>query len=317
MNQRLIRILGNSAERYPYALEKKFPRILNTIMSLWDKDKIDDYFMELMISKRPNRAGFPPDVAAEIMHLSLVHAAQDPSSKHEDIWETESNAYKSFTPHQGNNWSEPNPHVRSELQKHNIPSTPEGFFQAAETDKRVAVALFLEAKVGTEIRNNRGWTPLIMAAFNGHHEILDLLFQHKPDVNALDMDGNTALHWAAFNGHISCASRLIQHHAKIGIQNNSGCTPLMQAAARNHPDITKLLIENGAALDATADDGYTALHQAAASGYSEIVELLLAQGAATNLRAIDGNTPYTLAVKNKQADVFKLLMPEPGSAIQH
>ncbi len=317
MNQRLIRILGNSAEHYPHALESKFPRILNTIMSLWDKDEIDEYFMELMISKRPNRAGFPPDVAAEIMRLSLLHAAQDPSSKHEDIWGAEPNAFENFSPHPDNNWSEPNPHIRSELQKHNIPCTPEGFFQAAETDNRTAVALFLEAKVGTEIRNNRGWTPLIMAAFNGQHEIIDLLFHHKPDANALDMDGNTALHWAAFNGHISCAERLIRHHAKMNIQNNSGCTPLMQAAAHNHPDIVGLLIESGAALDTTADDGYTAMHQAAAAGYSEIVKLLLAKGAATNLRAIDGNTPYTLAVKNKQAGTFRLLMPEPGNTTQH
>ena len=129
MNQRLIRILGNSAEHYPHALESKFPRILNTIMSLWDKDEIDEYFMDLMVSKRPNRAGFPPDVAAEIMRLSLLHAAQDPSSKHEDIWEAEAHAFESFTPHPGNNWTEPNQYVRSELQNTTSPAHRKVFFR--------------------------------------------------------------------------------------------------------------------------------------------------------------------------------------------
>jgi hypothetical protein len=67
MDQRLIRILGGTTEHYPYALENKYPRILETIMSLWDEDEIDPYFMELMVSDREGRGGFPPDVAANIM----------------------------------------------------------------------------------------------------------------------------------------------------------------------------------------------------------------------------------------------------------
>ncbi len=312
MNQRLLRILGGSAERYPHALENKFPRILNMIMSLWDKDEIDEYLMELMVSKRPNRAGFPPDVAADIMHLSLLHAMQDDSVSHEDVWEeiaTESS--EDLTPHRNGNWSEPGAHVRCKLDRLNIPCTPEGLFESVQTGNSAAVNLFLEAKVDTEIRNKRGWTPLIAAGFYGHDGILNLLLHRKCDVNAQDMDGNTALHWAAFNGHMPSTTRLIEHHAKIDMQNNSGCTPLMQATAHNHLDIVTRLITAGANLDSTADDGYTALHQAAASGHLEIVKSLLAHGAAGNLRAIDENTPYTLALRNGQTEAIKLLSLPP------
>lgn len=45
MNQRLLRILGGKTEHYFYALESKYPRILETIMSLWDEDEIDNYFL--------------------------------------------------------------------------------------------------------------------------------------------------------------------------------------------------------------------------------------------------------------------------------
>ena len=308
MNRRLLSILGGSTERYPYALENKFPRILNMIMSLWDKDEIDEYLMELMVSKRPNRAGFPPDVAADIMHLSLLHAMQDDSTSHEDVWdEIAAESSENLTPQRNGNWSEPCAHVGRELNSLNIPCTPEGLFESLQTGNSAAVNLFLEAEVSTEIRNKRGWTPSIAAGFYGHDGVLDLLLHRKCDVNAQDMDGNTALHWAAFNGHMPSAILLIEHHAKTDVQNNSGCTPLMQATAHNHLNIVTRLIAAGANLDSTADDGYTALHQAAASGHLEIVKSLLAHGAAGNLRAIDENTPYTLAVKNGQTEVIKLL----------
>ena len=306
MNQRLLRILGGKTEHYPCALESKYPRILDTIMSLWDEDAIDEYFTSLMVSDRGERTGFPPNVAAEIMHLNLVHAAQEPPERRRDIWDANSGAFASFTPHPATDWSAPEQHLKDALQQHNLSCTPEGFFEAVESGNRTATALFLEGKYSTEIRDNRGWTPLMMAAFAGHDEIAGLLLQHNADVNALDLGGNSALHWAAFGGHLPCAQRLIQHHAKIDARNNFGWTPLIQATARNHPNVVELLISSGANLDAAANDGYTALHKAAASGYDEIVRLLLAQGADQNLATKNGETPERLSIKNHHKQIVEL-----------
>lgn len=305
MNQRLLRILGGKTEHYPYALESSFPRILETLMSLWDDEEIDHYFMELLVSSRGDRSGFPPNVAAEIMHLSLVHAAQEPPDKQRDIWDAASGSFVNFTAHPETDWNSPDQDIQNELQKYRLPGTPEGFFEAAETGNRAAVALFLE-QGNTEIRDNRGWTPLMMAAFKGREEIAGLLLQHQADVDALDLGGNSALHWACFGGHIACVRLLIQHHAKIDTRNNFGWTPLMQATARNHADVVALLTDSGANLDAAASDGYTPLHKAAASGYPEIVKLLLAQGADRNLKTNDGDTAKKLAVKNHQDDLLGL-----------
>lgn len=307
MNQRLIRILGGTTQHYPYALESKYPRILETIMSLWDEDEIDGYFMELMVSNRGDRTGFPPDVAAEIMHLSLVHAAQEPPEKLRDIWDAPSDSFVNFTPHPETDWTDTTQQTKEEISRQGLPCTPEGFFEAAETGNRTAVALFIEAQNNTEIRDNRGWTPLMAACFYGRDEIVALLIQHNADVNALDLGGNSVLHWAAFGGHVACAIQLIEHHAKINAKNNFGWTPLMQAVARNHHDIAVLLINSGANLDSAADDGYTALHKAAASGYCEIVRTLIEQGANQTLKTRDGDTAKNLAAKNKQDDVIDLL----------
>lgn len=321
MDQRLIRILGGTTEHYPYALENKHPRILKKIMSLWDEDEIDNYFMELMVGDRGDRGSFTPDVAADIIHLSLVHASQEAPDKQRDVWGATPDAFVKFAPRptSGEDWTDLTADIKTELQKFDIPCTPEGFFDAAETGNCAAVALFMEAQISTEIRDNLGRTPLMIAAEAGRDEIVDLLIQHKAEINVVDMGGNSALHWAAFGGCVDCAKRLIKNHAKINARNHFGWTPLLQATARNHFKVALLLIDRDASLDIAADDGYTALHKAAASGYIEIVQLLLDKGADKTLKTRNGDTPAMLAIKNKQEAAINLLMPgfdstdmEPG-----
>ena len=309
MNQRLIRILGGTTQHYPYALESKFPRILDMIMSLWDTDEIDQCFMELLVSNRGDRSGFPPDVAAEIMHLSLVHAAQEPPDKVRDIWDASADLFVNYTSHPATEtvWSDPTAAVKGELKQLDLPCTPEGFFDAVEESNREAVVIFIEAQISTEIRDNRGWTPLMLAAFLGNEEITALLIHYKADVNAFDLAGNSALHWAAFGGHAACIRLLINHHARTDVSNDFGWTPLMQATARNHLEGVALLIQSGVNLNAVANDGYTPLHKAAASGYLDLVELLLEQGADKNMKTRDGYTPLQLAINNQQEAVVKAL----------
>jgi hypothetical protein len=307
MNQRLFRILGGETKHYPYALESKFPRILNMIMSLWDSNEIDDYFMELMVSKRSGRVGFPPEIATEIMHLSLVHAAQEAPDRSQEVWGVSSERFVNYSPSPASEFIDPSLAIQTELQTYHLPATPAGIFEAIEIGNRTAVILYINAKISTETRDSRGWTPLMMAAFHGRNGILDYLVEHDADVNASDLGGNSALHWAAFGGHTECVKQLILHRAKISASNHFGWTPLMQAAARNHAQAVALLIDSGVNLDTIADDGYTALHKAAALGYSDIVKLLLDQGANKNIKAIDGDTPYKLALKNRQQTVIDLL----------
>ena len=306
MDQRLIRILGGS--HYPYALESKFPRILDAILSLWDDDEeIERYFAGLMVSDRPDRAGFPPDVASDIVHLNLIHAAHTARVSSGDVWQAPPDSFQNFAAKPAAEWTPPAEAVKSELLERGILSTPESLLEAIETGDRATTALFLEANANTDIRDNRGWTPLMTAAFHGRDEIVELLIQYGADVNALDLGGNNALHWAAFGGHTGCAKHLIRHQILVDQQNSFGWTPLIQAALRNHADVVKLLIDSGANPDIGTDNGYTPLHQAVSSDYPEIVELLLEGGADKTLRSAEGDTPYMLAVKNKRDAVAALL----------
>jgi hypothetical protein len=54
-------------------LERKFPRIIERIVELWNKFELDDYLNEIMIDDRGNRQGFPEEVASEILFLRALH----------------------------------------------------------------------------------------------------------------------------------------------------------------------------------------------------------------------------------------------------
>lgn len=62
------------------------------------------------------------------------------------------------------------------------------------------------------------WTPLLVATTGNHVEVVNLLLEHKPNVNALDKDGFTALALACKDGYYDIAVALLGVGAYINIQ---------------------------------------------------------------------------------------------------
>ena len=61
-----------------------------------------------------------------------------------------------------------------------------------------------------EIRDQRGSTPLLLAAYYGHENIVTLLLEKGARVDALDGSGNTALMGVCFKGFTGIAEKLIK-----------------------------------------------------------------------------------------------------------
>lgn len=78
----LHELLGKDDSHYPIQIERRYPRILEKVVTLWNKPDLDTYLNELMVSERHDRQGFPEDVAMEIFHLSTIHAAKGLSVTH-------------------------------------------------------------------------------------------------------------------------------------------------------------------------------------------------------------------------------------------
>jgi len=77
MNENIMKVLSNRADFYPHKLEQQFPHILDKIIQIWDSQEFDSHLNKLMLDHREQRRqGFPPEVASELLRLSILHGEQ-------------------------------------------------------------------------------------------------------------------------------------------------------------------------------------------------------------------------------------------------
>lgn len=105
--------------------------------------------------------------------------------------------------------------------------------------------------------------------------------------NTFSPDGYTPLGLASFFGHLDIVNVLLPYHADPNIASNNAMhvAPLHSAVAGNYYEIVAKLIEVGADVNMIQADGFTPLMGAAQNGNLQIVQLLLQHGADTNARA--------------------------------
>ena len=87
------------------------------------------------------------------------------------------------------------------------------------------------------------WTALLVATLGNHVDVVMLLLEHKPNVNALDKDGCTALAIAAREGYHEIASALLNAGAYINIQDRAGDTNLIHAVKGGHRSVVEALLK--------------------------------------------------------------------------
>lgn len=294
MNEQILRMIGGEEAYYPHALEKQFLRILHRIVELWGTPACTAYFEELLVNQRGEvRQGFPPEVAKELFRLSVIHDHLKPQEKQADIWEV-------VDPHNAGKdqrtIEQEDPHHRART-----------FMKVIEGGNCGAVQSMLIRGFESNLTDERGWTPLMVSAFNGSEPVAELLIQYGADVQARDNMGYCPIHWAAYNGCSNVIKLLLDHRADCNTQSQSGWTPLMQAAARGHLLAAGQLIACGADVNLGSFDGWTPLHKAASNGHFAIVKLLLTKHAAPDVRHEDGSTPLSLARKNHHDQIAALL----------
>jgi ankyrin repeat protein len=127
----------------------------------------------------------------------------------------------------------------------------------------------------------KGFTPLIIAAYNNQPEIVSILVRNGADVNAQDASGNTALMGASFKGY---------------------------------PEIVKILLDAGADVNQRNGQGAPALTFAATFGQLAIAELLLQKGAEKNFADSRGKTPLDHAVLQENEAMIGLINSYPQNS---
>lgn len=123
-------------------------------------------------------------------------------------------------------------------------------------------------------------SPLFMASQHGYTDIIQILLQHKAQVDAPFENGITPLIVAAQNGHLETVKCLLRWGADINACQKSGeyagATALISAASNNKIDVVSFLLQEGAdyTLQLGPKYGYTALDIAKKNNLHLIVNML-------------------------------------------
>uniref|UniRef100_A0A672Y3W7 Ankyrin repeat domain 27 (VPS9 domain) n=1 Tax=Sphaeramia orbicularis TaxID=375764 RepID=A0A672Y3W7_9TELE len=151
-------------------------------------------------------------------------------------------------------------------------------------------------------RDDRGYTPLHVAAICGQAQLIDLLVHKGAPVNATDYHALTPLHLACQRGYQGVTLLLLHYKANTDAQDNNGNTPLHLACMYGHEDCVKALVYydvQTCRLDLQNDKGDTALHMAARWGYEGIIQVLLENGASTDILNKNKDSPLQCALNSK------------------
>lgn len=165
-------------------------------------------------------------------------------------------------------------------------------FDAARAGLCEDILTFLCDAVDIDEPNQRGNTMLMLAAFHGHADAVELLLQKGANPMALNEDGATVLQ---FGSRYSTILKMLLHTRAIehiNHQDDDGITPLLRATNVREGVFNELnlelvpdrilcvsaLITAGADLNLTSDKGRTALMNAAYVGDVDLVGTLLNAG---------------------------------------
>ena len=162
-----------------------------------------------------------------------------------------------------------------------------------------------------------GNTPVMVAARNGHLEVVKLLLYYGAEFDAINDDGDTPLILATRNNHTDIARLLLDQGAEVNKTDDEGLSPLHIALLNGHLETATMLQDRGAAVvKNTGEDGFTLLHHAAKNGHTEIASLLINRGEQINTHDNDGHPPLHYANENGHTETAKLLL-DRGALVEN
>ncbi|XP_066512498.1 ankyrin repeat domain-containing protein 12-like isoform X1 [Hoplias malabaricus] len=133
--------------------------------------------------------------------------------------------------------------------------------------------------------------------------------RQKDKVNKRNERGETPLHMAAIRGDVKQVKELIGLGADVNVKDFAGWTPLHEACNLGYYDVAKVLIGAGAEVNTQGLDDDTPLHDASSSGHKDIVKLLLRHGGNAFQANKRGERPVDVADSQELEQLLKGEIP--------
>jgi uncharacterized protein len=152
-----------------------------------------------------------------------------------------------------------------------------------------------------DIKDGRGWTPLMAASVMGHAGVARWLLDKGAVINERDSDRWTALYLACFEGCHPVVRLLVERGADPTLADRWRTTPVMLASSRGHLEVVRLLLGHPSArttINHRNHEGKTALWGACYWGRGEVAKALLESGADPTIAHHDDTTPMAIAKQN-------------------
>jgi len=133
------------------------------------------------------------------------------------------------------------------------------------------LAALLDQGLPLNLRNGKGDSLLMLAAYNGNGPAVRVLLERGADPDLINDNGQAPLAGVAFKGDLAITRLLLEHGAAVDAGDR---TPLMVAAMFDRVEIADLLLAHGADPDRRDPAGRSLGDLAATMGAGKVPELI-------------------------------------------
>ena len=163
--------------------------------------------------------------------------------------------------------------------------------------------------MGLAIRKKRSFNMAESCVAGLNKKVIEIIELHPPAVNSYAPDGFTPVGLAAFFGHHDVVLSLLKKGAdpNKAANNPLKVNALHAAVSKNSNDTVAMLLEYGANVNQEQQSGITPLHAAAHNGNLYLVKLLINNGADKNLKSDDGKDVIAYAEENNHEKLLEYL----------
>lgn len=188
-----------------------------------------------------------------------------------------------------------------------------GLLAAAAQGDAAPIRSLIAAGAKSDVRDGYGRTPLHVAAYGAHHEVMRTLVSEGANPNALENDRYDIVTIAAVANDLATLKVCLALGASAkNVTSRYDGTALIAAAHLGHAEVVRTLIAAGAPLDHVNNLGWTAVIEAIVLGdggtrHTDTLKALIDAGANLNLPDRERRSPLALARARGHANMVKLL----------